>query len=80
MKAVLTVTSKDAPEIEKIKSGFAKMLGEEIDWEIKADKSIIGGFIAMLGGKIYDNSVKTRLDSVSDSFKEAVRREDYGNV
>lgn len=80
MKAILTLSKNDASETEKIEKGFEEKLGADIEWDVKTDESIIGGFIAALGGKIYDNSVRTRLDSVTDSFLKAVRSEENGDV
>lgn len=46
-----------------------KKLGKDIDFEYKIDNSIIGGFIINLDGKVYDNSIKTQLESLKKHIK-----------
>ena len=46
-----------------------KKLGKDIEFEYKIDNSIIGGFIINLDGVVYDNSIKTQLESLKKHIK-----------
>lgn len=52
-----------------IKTRFEKLLDKPVSFEIEIDASIIGGFIAFIDGKIYDASIKTRLNEIRKNLK-----------
>jgi F-type H+-transporting ATPase subunit alpha len=54
-------------EIDDICQKFQKMLGEEIDFVIDIDKSIIGGYKIVVGDKMYDLSVESYLNRIKKS-------------
>ncbi len=54
-------------EIDDICQKFQKMLGEEIDFVIDIDKSIIGGYKIIVGDKMYDLSVESYLNRIKKS-------------
>ena len=47
--------------INKIRTGFAALLGLDIDLKIEEDRNLIGGFMAYADGRVYDASMKTGL-------------------
>lgn len=51
-------------EIDGICNKFQKMLGQEIDFEIDIDKSIIGGYKVIVGERLYDLSIESYLDRI----------------
>ena len=48
-------------QIESIKRHFNEMLGQEVSFEVKQNEALIGGFLAIIDGKIYDASVAYRV-------------------
>ena len=48
-------------QIESIKQHFRDLLGQEVSFDIKQNEALIGGFLAIIDGKIYDASVAYRV-------------------
>ena len=48
-------------QIESVKRHFNEMLGQEVSFEVKQNEALIGGFLAIIDGKIYDASVAYRI-------------------
>jgi len=57
-------------DVAAIKEGFERMLGCEICFEVVEDSSLIGGFCAFIGGKVYENSYASRLRGIKDEIKK----------
>lgn len=64
-----TVTSAvplPEPIIHGLKERLRSATGKEIYLEARVDPSIVGGFVAQIGGTIYDGSVRTQLKKVRE--------------
>ncbi len=48
-------------QIESVKRHFNELLGQEVSFEVKRNEALIGGFLAIIDGKIYDASVAYRV-------------------
>jgi F-type H+-transporting ATPase subunit alpha len=48
-------------QIESVKQHFYALLGQEVSFEVKQNEALIGGFLAIIDGKIYDASVAYRI-------------------
>lgn len=64
------ITVKYAPPIddallERIRLGFAERLGEEVALDAIADPSLLGGFRIYADGKLFDASLRRRLDELT---------------
>ncbi|NLM83835.1 MAG: F0F1 ATP synthase subunit alpha [Clostridiales bacterium] len=59
---LLVAPSCDKETIEKIINGFERKLGYRPDFDVSADARIIGGFIAIVDGNVYDMSFSSRLN------------------
>lgn len=46
-----------------------RKLGKDIDFEYTIDNSIIGGFILILDGVVYDNSLRTQLNRLKKHIR-----------
>ncbi len=57
-------------EIDGICNKFQKMLGQEIDFEIDIDKSIIGGYKVIVGERLYDLSIESYLDRIRSAAQD----------
>ena len=56
--------------IKAIRDGFSKQYGAELDFEVVEDNKIIGGFIAIIDGKVHDASFSSRLHEISHQLSE----------
>jgi F-type H+-transporting ATPase subunit alpha len=48
-------------QIDLVKKHFNELLGQEVSFEVKHNEALIGGFLAIIDGKIYDASVAYRI-------------------
>ena len=44
--------------------------GEDVDFDVKIDPSIIGGLIVKLGSRMVDGSLRTKLNAIRLAMKE----------
>ena len=58
---LLLAAPYDEATVKAIRDGFSKQYGRELDFEVIEDNKIIGGFIAIIDGKVYDASYSSRL-------------------
>lgn len=70
-KVIVTVAPTSSEETKDLIShGFYSMLGAQC--EFVSDQSIIGGFIARYDGRIWDQSIRTQLDTLKKSLESGV--------
>lgn len=55
-------------EVERLASAIAKRAGRKIHFEQKVDADLLGGFVARVGGKTYDASLRTQLNRLRDEL------------
>ena len=67
---IKTAGSLDEQAITEIKQNFETLLGEEIDFTIEQDPSIIGGFVVYVDNKVYDRSIRTHLEELKNYILE----------
>ena len=60
-----------AAQLTKIKSELKKTLGRTVDVETSVDPSLLGGFVVRIGSRLYDSSLKTKLEDLKLALKEA---------
>jgi F0F1-type ATP synthase delta subunit len=64
-KPVLMIApSFDEKTIASVCSEFSALIGRPLDFDIVKDEKLIGGFIAMIDGKVYDTSFSSRLNEI----------------
>ena len=61
----------DEKTVQTIKDGFSKQYGEDLDFEVVENNQILGGFIAIINGRVYDTSFSTRLQEISKQLTSA---------
>lgn len=66
MKGTLWYTGFSPAQLEQIKTQFEGLLGEKIAFDVIRDPSLIGGFVAHVGGKAYDASFRSRLKAMRE--------------
>lgn len=62
-------------DIHLIKAQFNETLGKQIEFDVHEDNSLIAGFLALIDGRVYDASVRTKL-----SKDQSPTVYDYGTV
>ncbi len=58
-------------EKNAVVSALSEKLGSKIEAEISVDESLIGGFVARVGSRQFDASVKAKLDALRLALKSA---------
>ena len=70
--AKVTSASKlTAAQLTSIKSQLKKTLGRPVDVETSVDPGLLGGFVVRIGSRLYDSSLKTKLEDMRLALKEA---------
>lgn len=59
-----SATKLEPAAVEAIKKHFESIVGDELALETEICPDIIGGFIVVIGDKIYDNSVRAHIDDI----------------
>ncbi|NLA86457.1 MAG: F0F1 ATP synthase subunit delta [Clostridiales bacterium] len=54
----------DDKAVRHVCDEFNALVGEPLDFDVIKDEKLIGGFIAMIDGKVYDTSFSSRLDEI----------------
>ncbi len=69
IKLTVTTASELALEQrEKVEATFSKKLGDKVSAQYLIDETILGGIIVFDGEKVYDGSVKTKLDNIKSEI------------
>jgi len=67
---VVSAKKLTAAELTKIKSELKKSLGKTVSVETSVDPELLGGFVVKIGSRLYDSSLKTKLDDLKLALKE----------
>ncbi len=57
-------------QLSALKSNLKKSLGQTVDVETSVDPDLLGGFIVRIGSRLYDSSLKTKLEDLKIALKE----------
>ncbi len=57
--------------IGNIEAQFSRILGGEVTFDVQRDERLIGGFLAMVDGKVYDSSILSRVKDVERHLFES---------
>jgi F-type H+-transporting ATPase subunit delta len=68
---VTSAKKMTAAQVTKLKAELKKSLGRTVDIETDVDPALIGGFVVRIGSRLYDNSLKTKIDDLKLALKEA---------
>ncbi|MFA4836579.1 MAG: ATP synthase F1 subunit delta [Dehalococcoidia bacterium] len=68
---VTTAAPIDQSTQESLQAHLAKITGSKIALEVKVDPGIIGGFVARVGDKVIDGSVRSRLQNLKQKMIQA---------
>jgi F-type H+-transporting ATPase subunit delta len=65
---VTTSAALDAGLQKQIEAALADAMKKQVLVEFKVDKDLIGGLVAQVGGKVFDASVRSRLQDIQNSL------------
>jgi F-type H+-transporting ATPase subunit delta len=68
---VTTAAKLTAKEIDALKASLKRALGREVDVRAQENPDILGGLIVQVGSRMYDSSLRTKLDGLRTAMKEA---------
>ncbi len=68
---VTTAAKLTAREIDALKASLKRALGREVDIRTHENPDILGGLIVQVGSRMYDSSLRTKLDGLRTAMKEA---------
>jgi F-type H+-transporting ATPase subunit delta len=68
---VITPSTLSEEDNSFIKTQLSQLSGKDIKVENTVDPEILGGLKLILDGKVYDNSISSKLNSIKKSFLEA---------
>lgn len=60
-----------AAQLKSLKTNLKKSLGQTVDVETSVDPDLLGGFVVRIGSRLYDSSLKTKLEDLKIALKEA---------
>ena len=67
---LISARSLTTTQLKEIKLNLKKTLGREVDVETSVDPDLLGGFIVRVGSRLYDSSLKTKLEDLKIALKE----------
>lgn len=68
---VTSATKLTAADTAALKAKLKKETGRVVAVETTVDPSLLGGFVVQLGSRLYDNSLKTKLEGLRIALKDA---------
>ena len=69
-RQVLVESAKtlDDPSQNRVKASVTRQYGDDLTFEFKVTPELLGGMRVRVGNDVWDGSVKTRLERLSNSF------------
>jgi len=69
--AIVTSAHKMTPaQLASLKTNLKKSTGQSVDVETRIDPDLLGGFVVRIGSRLYDSSLKTKLEDLRIALKE----------
>ncbi|GAB5480826.1 MAG: F0F1 ATP synthase subunit delta [Parasphingorhabdus sp.] len=59
----------DDAQVDALKAQLKKRVGSDVSVSTSVDPSILGGLVVKIGSQMIDNSIKTRLNTLSQAMK-----------
>ncbi len=57
---------------DKLQKKLEELTGKEVEMSLAEDASLLGGIIVRVGDKLYDGSIKTQLNNISNLLGEEI--------
>ena len=68
---VVSAVALSAPQLDDLKKTLVKTLGQSAEISTSVDPAILGGLKVRIGSRLFDASLKTKLDSLKFALKRA---------
>ena len=65
---VESASALDDPSQNRVKASLSRQYGDDLTFEFKVTPELLGGMRVRVGNDVWDGSVKTRLERLSNSF------------
>ena len=60
--------SKEEDREERLRETLGRILGKKVTTEVTVDEDLMGGLVVRVGDKLFDSSLKTRLETLSKNL------------
>ncbi|MFO0603786.1 MAG: ATP synthase F1 subunit delta [Polyangiales bacterium] len=61
---VTSATALTDAQVQKVRAALERLTGKAVSVSHRVDPSLIGGMVTRIGDKVYDGSLRTRLDEI----------------
>ena len=68
---VTSAAKLTAADLTALKAKLKKSAGQTVTVETTVDPDLLGGFVVQIGSRLYDNSLKTKLEDLRLALKDA---------
>lgn len=68
---VTSAAKLTAADLSALKAKLKKSAGKTVTVETTVDPDLLGGFVVQIGSRLYDNSLKTKLEDLRLALKDA---------
>jgi len=65
---LISASPLEANQLERVRSALAARTGRDIELDVRVDPELIGGAIAVVGGLVFDGSLRTQLSQLRDTL------------
>lgn len=59
-----------AAQLKSIAAGLKTSLGRDVEIDTEVDPALLGGFVVKIGSRLFDSSLKTKLEGLKLAMKE----------
>ncbi len=74
VRAIVKVADELKPaQTKKLTDSLTKLAGRPVRVDTRVDSTVMGGVVVEMDGKVYDGSVRTRLERLRESILEETR-------
>lgn len=68
---VRSATALTDTQTQKVRAALERLTGKSVTVSLQVDPSLIGGMVTRIGDKVYDGSLRTRLDEIRHAASDA---------
>jgi F-type H+-transporting ATPase subunit delta len=64
--SITTATALSDAELDRVKAVFSQLVGKQVVPELMIDDSLLGGVVVEVEGRVFDGSLRTNLEHLSE--------------
>ncbi|HEY5656619.1 MAG TPA: ATP synthase F1 subunit delta [Myxococcota bacterium] len=65
---VVAASALDARQAERLRAALEAQTGQQVELEVRVDDALIAGAVAVVGGMVFDGSLRTQLSQLRDTL------------